>query len=167
MPANVVPFANAKGAMTNAAKRKRREAESSQSRKKVTLVKPRLVKDDPEASRIWDRIVYNLKGVSLLDNLDIEMLGVYCQAMSVRNDLSEAYSRGMIAVRRCEEPAERLVLFSSLDDVLKRLQAQERLILPYAEKLGLTPTGRIRLAVNKAKKPEGDPNGDLYGDGGE
>ena len=38
-------------------------------------------------------------------------------------------------------------------------------ILQYAEKLGLTPAGRVRLAQKRAAAAEAkDPDGDLFGD---
>ena len=40
-------------------------------------------------------------------------------------------------------------------------------ILQYAEKLGLTPSGRVRLAQKRAQAAAGaraDPDSDLYGD---
>ena len=47
------------------------------------------------------------------------------------------------------------------------MQSLERNILQYAEKLGLTPSGRVRLAQKRAQAAAGaraDPDSDLYGD---
>ena len=54
-----------------------------------------------------------------------------------------------------------------LDAVSGKMQSLERNILQYAEKLGLTPSGRVRLAQKRAQaaaEARADPDGDLYGD---
>ena len=62
-------------------------------------------------------------------------------------------------------PDEILEAVSKLDTLTAKLQALERNILQYADKLGLTPSGRVRLAQKRAEKfTETDPDGDLYGD---
>jgi hypothetical protein len=48
--------------------------------------------------------------------------------------------------------------------VTAKLQTLERNLLTYADKLGLTPTGRVRLAQKRAEAATFDPDGDLYGD---
>lgn len=54
---------------------------------------------------------------------------------------------------------------SKLDTLTGKLQALERNILQYADKLGLTPSGRVRLAQKRAEQAaESEPEGDLYGD---
>ena len=54
-----------------------------------------------------------------------------------------------------------------LDAVSGKMQSLERNILQYAEKLGLTPSGRVRLAQKRAQaaaEARADPDGDLFGD---
>ena len=53
-----------------------------------------------------------------------------------------------------------------LDAVSGKMQSLERNILQYAEKLGLTPSGRVRLAQKRAAAAaeNKDPDGDLFGD---
>ena len=53
-----------------------------------------------------------------------------------------------------------------LDAVSAKMQSLERNILQYAEKLGLTPSGRVRLAQKRAAAAaeSRDPDGDLFGD---
>ena len=54
---------------------------------------------------------------------------------------------------------------SKLDTLQGKLQALERNLLQYAEKLGLTPSGRVRLAQKRAQAAaESAPDDDLYGD---
>ena len=51
-----------------------------------------------------------------------------------------------------------------MDTLTGKLQALERNLLQYAEKLGLTPTGRVRLAQKRAQAAAPEPDGDLFGD---
>lgn len=81
---------------------------------------------------IWKRIVKQLRGMELLDNLDENMLAVYCDCYSKYKSLTV-------------QP------MLEIDDI-KNLQAWARLLAGYAEKLGLTPTGRARLAKKAADK---------------
>ena len=53
---------------------------------------------------------------------------------------------------------------AKLDALTGKLQALERNILQYAEKLGLTPSGRVRLAQKRAQAAAEEPDGDLFGD---
>lgn len=62
-------------------------------------------------------------------------------------------------------PDELIEAVSKLDTLTGKLQALERNILQYADKLGLTPSGRMRLAQKRAEQAaQADPDGDLYGD---
>ena len=51
-----------------------------------------------------------------------------------------------------------------MEGINKSIQALERNLLQYAEKLGLTPTGRVRLAQKRAQAAAPEPDGDLFGD---
>lgn len=54
---------------------------------------------------------------------------------------------------------------SKLDTLQGKLQALERNLLQYAEKLGLTPSGRVRLAQKRSQAAaEAAPDDDLFGD---
>ena len=53
---------------------------------------------------------------------------------------------------------------SKLDTLTGKLQALERNVLQYADKLGLTPSGRVRLAQQRAKAAETETDDDLFGD---
>lgn len=55
---------------------------------------------------------------------------------------------------------------AKLDSLNGKLQTLDRNLLQYADKLGLTPTGRVRLAQKRAEQAAGtvEPDEDLYGD---
>ena len=61
-------------------------------------------------------------------------------------------------------PDELVEAAAKLDALTGKLQALERSILQYAEKLGLTPSGRVRLAQKRAQAAESGPDDDLFGD---
>ena len=57
------------------------------------------------------------------------------------------------------------VAVSKLDTLTGKLQALERNLLQYADKLGLTPAGRVRLAQKRAQAAaDPQPDDDLFGD---
>lgn len=61
-------------------------------------------------------------------------------------------------------PDEIVEAADKLDKLSGRLQGVERNLLTYADKLGLTPSGRVRLAQKRAEKAENvEPDDDLYG----
>ena len=64
-------------------------------------------------------------------------------------------------------PEELKEAAAKLDAASGKMQSLERNILQYAEKLGLTPSGRVRLAQKRAQaaaESRADPDGDLFGD---
>lgn len=100
-----------------------------------------------------------MEGTSILDDLDSEMLAVYCSQLQEREKLLAMLS----AARKPKDGGE-----PDQDDILaisKRIDALDRSLLSYAEKLGCTPSGRVRLAQKRAAAAsEIEPNGDLFGD---
>ena len=82
-----------------------------------------------------------MRGLELLDNADVEMLGIYCDAVAKYREASERLTR-----------VDKDGLIVGTDDDIKACQSWARLVASYAEKLGLTPTARARLAKRKAEK---------------
>jgi phage terminase small subunit len=138
---------NQKGHRTKAEKAARKRSESALSRDKVALYAPARVKSDIVAARYWRDTIRRMRGISLLDNLDTDMLASYCLQCSIRDVLSLSFRR------------------LPLDETLKSLQSQERLILSYANKLGLTPESRMRLAKKASEERPVDPDADMFGGG--
>jgi P27 family predicted phage terminase small subunit len=85
-----------------------------------------------DAKQVWNRVLSSTKGVELLDNMDTEILAVYCDSYAAYKELTLQKSK-------------------TLDDI-KALQAYSRIIAQYADKLGLNPTSRARLVKKKADK---------------
>ncbi len=166
MPANVVDIRNSRKHLTQSEIDARLSEQKKIERDKVKLCPPKYLKADETAFAYWKAIIKRMKSVTLLDDLDSETLAMYCQMLSRRDALSMIWRTGAEMASGMNDPMERMAITSTLDETLKRLEAQERLALQYAEKLGLTPSGRVRLAKKRAEERAVDPDADLYGDEG-
>lgn len=113
--------------------------ESTARRKRPTLKPPDWLSVD--ALEVWKDLKKKLRDVDLLDNLDTELLAIYCDAVVHYRDSSKA-------LNMTDEEGKSL----STDERVKATQAWARIISGYAEKLGLSPAGRARLAKKKADK---------------
>lgn len=92
-------------------------------------------------------MIRKMRGIDLLDDVDADLLANYCIGLARSERLGQdADAGGMID-----------------DRIYALLQAQDRLNLSYADKLGLTPTGRARLARKSAEKTGADPSAGMFG----
>ena len=175
--------------------RQQAEREVIPQRKKLKLKKPAFVTRNKRANAYWNQILKRMEGLVLLDDLDSEMLAGYCSMLARRdqtillvNDLyarlgvsgaveplsgkkpdgalsDEEWERSAQAPPDPMTPDELIEAVSKLDTMTGKLQALERNLLQYAEKLGLTPSGRVRLAQKRAQAAaEPEPDDDLFGD---
>ncbi len=133
------------------------------TRDKVRLKPPAYIRSDKRAAKYWHMILGRMEGISLLDDLDTEILAVYCSMLS-RRDAAQALLESML-MQAEEEKADEEIRMAILGMMVK-LQGQERAILQYAEKLGFTPSGRVHLARKRAEKAAGQvgDEDDLFGD---
>jgi len=131
----------------------------------VNLEKPAIMIGNAAASRYWRNVLKRMEGLVLLDDLDSDMLGVYCSMMARYEQQSKLLRTVNAELKKIKADPEAIAeAVSRLDTISSRLQSLERNILQYAEKLGLTPSGRVRLAQKRAAQAEVDPDADLYGD---
>jgi P27 family predicted phage terminase small subunit len=102
----------------------------------------------------------------ILDDLDSDALGVYCVMMARYEQQCKLLALVSKQLKEAKDDPEAVSeAVSKLDTVNGKMQSLERNILQYAEKLGLTPSGRIRLAQKRAEQAaQTDPDGDLFGD---
>lgn len=114
----------------------RRVAADGLKRERVSLRVPDWLGND--ARKVWYSIKDKLRGIDLLDNLDTEMLAIYCDAVTHYRESSKLL----------HDPKQ-----AATDDDVKSAQAWARIVSAYAEKLGLSPNARARLAKKKADKP--------------
>ncbi|MBQ6756793.1 MAG: P27 family phage terminase small subunit [Oscillospiraceae bacterium] len=141
------------------------EEEFIPRRAEVVLIMPPDM--SPKAKTYWKRILQRLEdsGTKLLDDLDSETFGLYCNLLARRDQLDSVCNQLMRKLSKAKDSAEEnLEVIEKLDGVMTKLSKMEALILQYAEKLGMTPSGRIRLAQKKAAAAAPDENDDLFGD---
>lgn len=124
---------------------------------------PNSLNKDPAGRRYWSSVVKRMDGFAILDDLDREMLAIYCGALSRRDDLQKLCRELMTRAGKEKDPQVRLELVEKLDGLMSKLQNHEKTLLTYADKLGMTPEARARLARKQAAKTiEAIPDGDLF-----
>lgn len=158
------------------------------------LKKPAIVRSNKRANAYWNQLLKQMDGLALLDDLDAAVFGGYCSMLARRDQttllIGQLMNRlGVLgsvedgARRRKKDtalsdqewedsaksksvmtPDELVEAAGKLDALTGKLQSLERNILQYAEKLGLTPSGRVRLAQKRAQTAAEDPDRDLFGD---
>lgn len=162
--------------------------------REAKLKKPVIVSSNKRANAYWNQILKQMEGLVLLDDLDSTVLAGYCSMLARRDQttlligqlmerlgVQGAVEKG--AKRRKKDsalsdqewedsakanpamtPDELVEAAAKLDALTGKLQALERNILQYAEKLGLTPSGRVRLAQKRASAMGEAKLDDLFGD---
>ena len=131
------------------------------------LEKPAIMTKNPAAGRYWRKVLERMDGLVILDDLDSDALGVYCVMMARYETQCRLLVQAAKALKSAEDDPEAVEAAAArLDAVSGKMQSLERNILQYAEKLGLTPSGRVRLAQKRAAAAaeNKDPDGDLFGD---
>lgn len=108
---------------------------------------PKMLRGKPEAQEYWKAVLERMEGYAILDVLDTDTLGIYCLQMARRDKLEKALADA-------EDPSA----------AAKELQALEKLLLSYAEKLGLTPASRVALARKRAAAVDVEEKDYLFGD---
>ncbi len=158
------------------------------------LKKPAIVSSSKRANAYWNQILKQMEGLALLDDLDATVLAGYCSMLARRDQTTLLIGQLMdrlgvqgavedgtrrrrkdaaLSDQEWEDSAKATPVLTpdalveaaaKLDALTGKLQALERNILQYAEKLGLTPSGRVRLAQKRAQAAAEEPDGDLFGD---
>ncbi len=142
MPTPPKRLENTRKHWTNQEKDARLKAESGMKRaSRVQIRAPEWL--DVDARKIFERLKRKLRRVDLLDNLDAELLAVYCDAQAHYQKVSKLIHQADV-----DNPID--------DETVKEAQAWARLIAGLAEKLGLSPNARARLAKKKAEKEPPD-----------
>lgn len=144
MPTPPKTLENMKKHLTNAERAARQAAEGEVTRKNRSQLRcPKWL--DEDARGIFQETKKRLKGLELLDSADAEMLGMYSDAVAKYREASKRLSR-----------VDNDGVLLTTEDDRKDCQAWSRIVAGYAEKLGLTPTARARLAKRKAEQPAVD-----------
>ena len=134
----------------------------------VKLKPPPIMTGIPGASGFWKRVLERMDGLSILDDLDSDTLGVYCVMMARYKQQCTMLNHAAKALKNAKDDSEMVAdAIAKIDTVSSKMTTLEKTILQYAEKLGLTPSGRVRLAQRRAAAAAAaqvDPDGDLFGD---
>ena len=132
------------------------------------MEKPAIMTKNTAAGRYWKNVLERMDGLVILDDLDSDALGVYCVMMARYEYQCKVLAQVTKALKSAKDDLEAVAdAVAKLDAVSGKMQSLERNILQYAEKLGLTPSGRVRLAQKRAQaaaEARADPDGDLFGD---
>ena len=132
------------------------------------MERPALMTKNAAAARYWRKVLERMEGLVILDDLDSDTLGVYSVMMARYETQCKLFSLAARQLKEAKDDPEAVAeAVSKLDTVSGKMQSLERNILQYAEKLGLTPSGRVRLAQKRAQaaaEARADPDGDLFGD---
>ncbi len=167
MAANAKPIANMTKNMTRFERVSREQAETETLPVRIytSLKAPAYVNRDKSAKKYWKDTISRMAGITLLDDLDTEMLAVYCSMLSRRDALNDLCHQTLSNAEAGNLGSDKhLEAVSKLDSLMNKLQGQERTILQYADKLGLTPTGRVRLARKRAEARVVSAEDDLFCD---
>ncbi len=171
MPTPAKPLENMNKNLTDEERQLREQAEEGvipDRGRESRMEKPAIMAKNAAAGRYWRKVLERMDGLVILDDLDSDALGVYCVMMAryeAQCRLLAQAAKGLKEARDDPEAVEEAA--ARLDAVSGKMQSLERNILQYAEKLGLTPSGRVRLAQKRAQaaaEARADPDGDLYGD---
>lgn len=151
--------------LTDAERRAREAAEASVTPnrgREADLTKP--VKGCiGTAATYWRTIIKRLDGIALLDDLDREALGIYCQMLARRDRLNHLCERLLTEAVKEDKDGRNTEATNRLDSLTAKLATLERNIMTYADKLGFTPQSRVRLAQKRAAAADDDPDTDFFG----
>lgn len=137
----------------------------------INLKPPPIMTGIPGAAGFWRATLERMEGLCILDDLDSDTLGVYCVMMARYKQQCKLLQQASKAFQKADkekDPESIEAALGKIDAVSAKMTTLEKTILQYAEKLGLTPSGRVRLAQKRAAAAAAaaaDPDGDLFGDG--
>ena len=120
--------------------------------------RPARISKDPAAKRYWSQALKDMDELDILDALDATVLAIYCEKCARRDDM-QAYYQKLRSLYNEDHENATLKLMIKLDAEIK---GSEDAILTYANKLGLTPESRNRLARRQADLDDADPDDDLF-----
>lgn len=125
----------------------RKAAANSLKRQEVNITAPDYLTSG--ALFVWNRVMNDTKQIELLDNLDVDILAMYCDVVDKYQTLSTILSSGKVE--------------SAVDsDAMKMLQGWSRIISSCADKLGFTPGARARLIKKRAADAPKDKFGATF-----
>jgi P27 family predicted phage terminase small subunit len=139
--------------LTKAERESRKRAEAGMQHGKQTRLRvPGWLTE--EAREVWRDTIRGMRGMDLLDKSDAGMLGIYC-------DVTARFRKESKAL---DDKENLNILPAAKAEMLRSAQSWARLAAQYAEKLGLTPNGKARLAKKRAEDKPKDELEELLDD---
>ena len=131
----------------------RKNAAAKVTRKKKLALKMPAWLDDG-AQDVWKKTIRDMKGFDILDRVDEDVLATYCDAVSKHKSLSALIQEKGFTIYNAS---------GSLVEApwVKSQLSYARLVMQYADKLGLNANSRARLS-KKIADEEKDENADLF-----
>lgn len=110
-----------------------------------------------EAVAVFEKIVELLNSIEVLDDLDVSLLAVYCDAYARVQKLSKIIDMQGYTVEKVSGSNITIVPNPNI----KTLNDMQKTMIQSATKLGLLSIDRTKLIVNIPKKEEEDPFNDF------
>lgn len=146
------PVALQQGRLSNETKRIRQEQEDKFLKGATDQLKPPTFLD-AMAKKEFKRVVEILKGLEVIQNLDLTVLAIYCDAYSNYVKLSKlVQAHGSVELYTNTQGFENKVVSSYVQAKSKYIE----IIFKCSSKLGLSVSDRLKLIVPK-EDPDGDP----------
>ncbi|WP_039793732.1 phage terminase small subunit P27 family [Paenibacillus elgii] len=127
-------------------------AKKFERKKKRKLKIPEWLGD--EARKVWRKTVKDMEEFDVLDKVDEDVLGTYCDAVAKYQHANEQIE--LFGYTEVNAQGNTVVSAN-----VKLAQSYARIILAYSNKLGLNAEARARLAKKIADGDE-DPNAELF-----
>jgi phage terminase small subunit len=157
--------------LTKAEKERREAAEAAMPHRGKPKQAGKLITRDPAAKKYWERIWAGAEELEILDLLDEYTLTSLCSLLSMRDKLAVVTPRLLDLLEQMMSAPE--LSDEAVTEIVKGLRSCQALsgqrlkidatILSYADKLGLTPSSRCRMAVHKEPVESVDLDADLFG----
>lgn len=109
---------------------------------------------DDEAKKVWKRTIKSMEGFDILDKVDEDSLATYCDAVARHKETA-------LMIKEKGYVVYNSVGTEQTAPWVTANQSYARLMMQYADKLGLNANARARLAKKMADEGD-DKNGELF-----
>jgi P27 family predicted phage terminase small subunit len=122
-------------------KARKTAAEKMTRKTKVKLEIPDDIKTSPEILKIWNKTVKDMEGLNILDNVDADILGMYCDAVYNQREATRQIQKYTTVNDNGTE---------AVNPNVKVAQSYMKIALQCGKELGITAEARARLQKKKA-----------------
>jgi P27 family predicted phage terminase small subunit len=133
---------------------RKKSAEKTKRKSSIQLEMPEWLNDS--AKKIWNKTLSDMQEFEVLDNVDADSLAIYCDAVA-------KYTECTIEISKSGYTSENKHGAETVSPYVRAAQSYSRIVMQYADKLGLNANSRARLAKKQADK-EVDKDIAMFGD---